>query len=525
MFALFVGLAIAVLGLGAGPSPAHARPAEFLPARHAAYQDLEALVARGLVTGLSVHSRPLARADIATALLEAWRSDRSIESDLHFQRLARELTREFREMGFDSKAEESGPLVDTGMRDQRLRLSLAAHAIGDYDEKREAAHFRFRDESSVSMRAGLELTPGFGAFEEIGVTGIRGQREYIDAIALHSDVELALLRGELTGRVGALTAAAGYESYRWGPGRSGTLLLSDAAGPMASLFLQGSVRGRTAPTGTTLTGTALSAVLSPADGAYLAAHRVEVEIAPKVTFALSEAVRYSGDGIDLLYAVGIIPYTLIERIRIREASADSLRPAERANVMASADVAWRAARGLTLYGEFLIDDLGTESGDMPDRFGYQLGFRSERPIGSRTIHFLGEYTRVRNYTYSVEYGESFIHRGRSLGYLLGPDVENATIEAWLDLSRDWQLRWSGSFTNKGEGRLGQAWDIGQGPVPSGLSGVVEERREVWGDARWMPRDNVDLSVGLGFRRIENERNVSGADRQAWLGRLAANLRY
>jgi hypothetical protein len=58
-----------------------------------------------------------------------------------------------------------------------------------------------------------------------------------------------------------------------------------------------------------------------------------------------------------------------------------------------------------------------------------------------------------------------------------------------------------------------------------LSGIVEERREVWGDARWMPRDNVDLSVGAGFRRLRNEGNVSGADRESWLARFAADVHY
>ena len=520
MFALLLGLVVGILTLGAAPPIAHAEPAEYLPVRHAAYQELDALFAQGLVTSLAIHTRPLSRVDIARALVLAARQNPALESEIHFRRLARELVRELREIGWEPNAEETGPLIDTGTRDQRFRVSLAAHALGDYDETREDAHFRLRDESSLSGRFSLQLWPGLGVFEEIGITRIRGQRDYIDAIAANSDLEVALLRGEVTGRVGPVTGAIGYESHRWGPGRSGSLLLADAAGPMTSLWFQGALRGRVA-----VTGTVLNAVVSNADGAYLGAHRLEFEIAPKLTIGVAEAVRYSGTGIDPLYAIGIIPYTLIERIQVREASADSLRPLERANVMASADVAWRAVPGLTLYGEFLVDDFGTESGDMPDRFGYQAGFRSERPLGARHLHFLGEYTRVRNYTYSVDYGENFIYRERSLGYTLGPDVENVTLEAWLDLARDWQLRWTGYFTNKGEGSLGQPWVAGQGGTSAGLSGVVEERREVWGDVRWLPRDNVDLSVGLGFRRIANEQHVSGAEREAWLGRFAAELRY
>ncbi len=505
----------------AGPRDASAQPAEFLPSFHALYEDLEALVARGLLPSYPIHTRPLVRADIARALIDARDRDPAIESDLHYQRLARELAREIVDLGALAPVEETGPLMDVGPREQRFRLSLAGHARGDYDGKR-AIHWRLRDESSVAARMSLELWPGFAAYEELGVTRIRGQREFIDAIALHTDLEATVLRGELTGRVKAITAALGYDSFRWGPGRRGTLLLSDAAGPMSFLLLQGSAHGGT----TGVTASALNAVVSAADHHYLAAHRLEFEITPRWSLGLSEAARYSSDGIDPLYAVGLLPYTVIERIRIREASSDSLRGLERANVMASADIAFRASRGLTLYGELLVDDYATENRGMPNRIGYQMGFRSDRPLGARAVHFLGEYARVRNYTYSVYYGENFLHRGRPLGFPLGPDAENVYVEAAFDISRDWQLRWSGDFTNHGEGRLGVPWLPSQGAVSTaGLSGVVEERREVWGDARWMPRDNVDLSAGLGFRRLRNDGNVPGADRESWLARFAADVRY
>ena len=499
---------------------ASAQPAEFLPSFHALYEDLEALVARGLLPSYPIHTRPLVRADIARALLEARDRDSAIESDLHYQRLARELAREIADLDSTPPFPETGPLLDVGARGQRFRIALTGHARGDFDEKR-AIHWRLRDESSVAARMGLTLWPGFGAYEEIGVTRIRGQREFIDAIALHTDLEATVLRGELTGRVKALTAALGYDSFRWGPGRRGTLLLSDAAGPVNFLLLQGSVRGKVG-----VTGSALSAVISAADHRYLAAHRIEFEIAPRWSVGLSEAVRYSSDGLDPLYVAGFLPYTVIERIRIREASNDSLRALERANVMASADVAFRASPALALYGELLVDDYATKNNGMPNRIGYQVGFRSDRPWGAHAVHFLGEYTRVRNYTYSVYYGEDFTYRGRSLGYSLGPDVENVFLESAFDISREWQLRWSGDFTNHGEGRLGVPWLPSQGPVSTaGLSGVVEERREVWGDARWMPRDNVDLSVGAGFRRLRNDANVPGLDREAWLARFTADVRY
>ena len=76
-----------------------------------------------------------------------------------------------------------------------------------YDEKRNAAHFRFRDETAVSARMGLQIQPGFGEFLELGITRIRGQRNFIDPLAVRTDVEMAVLHTELTGRLSAVTAA------------------------------------------------------------------------------------------------------------------------------------------------------------------------------------------------------------------------------------------------------------------------------------------------------------------------------
>jgi hypothetical protein len=517
--ALAAAAALACAGVCAcARGSASAQPAEFLPARHAAYEEIEALAARGRLDSIAVYTRPLARIDVARALLRARTLDPDVAADLHFQRLERELARELADLGAPPERGETGPLVDLGPREQRFRLSAAGHLRGDYDERR-SPHYRFRDESSASARMSLQLWPAIGAFEEFGVTRIRSQRLFVDAIVAHTDLETTVFRAEVTARTGALTAAAGYDYFRWGPGRRGTLLLSDAAGPMGFLLHAARLGGR-------VTASAITGQLSRVERRYLAAHRIEANLSRALTVGLGEAVRYRSDNVDLLYALGILPYAIVERIHLRDASTDSIRGVERANIMASLDAVWRPTRDVAFTGEILVDDFTTEDRDMPDRFAYQAGIRSDRPFGARAIRLLGEYTRVRNFTYAVDYGQNFIHRGRPLGFVLGPDVENVFVEAVFDVNRDWQLRWSGDFTNHGEGRLGDAWIEGTGPASnSGLSGVVEQRREVFGDARWMPRDDVDLSLGAGYRRLRNENHVAGRERNAWLARLAFEMRY
>jgi hypothetical protein len=502
------------------PAPAAASlPAEFLPAGAPLQEEIEALAARGLLDSLAIHTLPLARVDVAMALDRARRLHPGVEENLHFRRLEREFARELTDLGAPCAARETGPLIDTGSREARLRLQLAGHALGTYDEQRDGEKFRLEKESYLSARAGLHVGSAFAAWDELGITGMTGQRAYIDEIWAGTDVEWAALRAGLTARTGPVTAGVGYDAFRWGPGRRGTLALSDAAGPMTFLSLQGSFGRR-------VTATAITGALSPADDDWLAAHRLEIAATRSLTLGLTETARYRNPGIDLLYACGLIPYSFVEKIRIREASDDSLRAQARSNVMVSGDVVWRPWPALSLHGELLVDDFATESDDMPDRIAWQAGVRSEVPHGRRHVRLLGEYTRVRNYTYSVDYGLDYAHRGLPTGYALGPDVENLWLELVYDLSRDWQLRWTGDFTNKGEGELGEAWTPDMGPVSNaGLSGVVEERREVWGDVRWLPRDNVDIAAGLGYRHVRNEEHVEGAERSAWLARLALDLRY
>jgi len=501
------------------PHRALSQPSEFLPVRHSIYEDIEYLTSRGLLDSLGVYTRPLARIDVARALLRARRLHPGLEDEIHYQRVEREMVRELTDLDQPPEQKESGPLVDTGPRERRFRVQSAGHLRGDYDEARDEAHFRLRDETNASARASLQLWPAFGFYEELAVTRIRGDRADIDPLIKHTDIEFAVPHAELTARTGPMTFAAGYDEFRWGPGARGTLLLSEAPGPMEFVLIQGQAAGR-------VTASALSGVLSRAENRMLAMHRIEFVPCRSLRLGIAEGVRYFSSSIDLLYGLGILPYTLIERIQRREATTDSARGEARSNLMASADAVFHVSPSFFLYGELLVDDFATEDKTMPDRYAWQAGLGTDRPLGGGTFHFQGEFTRVLNFTYSVDYGENFIHHDRPIGYVLGPDVKDLWLEAAYDLSRDWQVRWSGDLVDRGEGRLGVPWITGTVPVPgTGLTGTVEHRRETWTDLRWIPRDNVDVSVGAGYRRRENVDNVAGVDQSAWLARLAADLRY
>lgn len=333
---------------------AAAAPAGYLPVDHPLYEDLESLVTARLVDSIMVYTRPLARTDIAAALLRAERRNPAITGDSRFGRLVRELAREAQDLGVTPAVPESPPLLDTGPPDRRWLSSLLGHVRGDYVDNRPVAHYRLRDDSRLVARGDLQIWPGLAAYEDLAVTRVRSQREFIDPIVYRTDLEIVAARGGITGRAGPFTAAGGYDTHRWGPGQRGTLLLSDAAGPMGYVSLTGSFAGR-------LTLTAFSGIISQGDGQYLAAHRAEFAVSRQLTLGLNEAVRYHGRSLDLLYATGLFPYAIVERIRIRDAFSDSVRTSERANIMASVDAVARIGHGISTYGELLIDDLATKN--------------------------------------------------------------------------------------------------------------------------------------------------------------------
>jgi hypothetical protein len=214
----------------------------------------------------------------------------------------------------------------------------------------------------------------------------------------------------------------------------------------------------------------------------LAAHRLQWDVTPRLTVAVAEAARYQG-GAHPLYLLGIVPYTLVERLDQQEGPPDSTRAYARNNVLWSADVEWRFWPAAMLYAEVLADDIATESSAMPTRGGFQLGARWA-PRGRGWDWTLGaEYTRVSNYTYSVYYQDvcqcDWEHLGEPLGYGLGPDVEDLLVHAWAAPTLSWSAKAWLELTRKGEGAIGKPWQPESGSCGCRASAAPGDESGAW----------------------------------------------
>ena len=333
---------------------------------------------------------------------------------------------------------------------------------------------------------------------EYVVTQIPNASLFGDPVAKNTEIQYWTPRYTVAWHGGAFEVWAGRDNLRFGPGRSGGLMVGGGTRNYAQL-------GYRVHLGTFVTATAVHGWLSQPEGRYVAYHRVEMNLGKGVRLGVGEGVRYDGTSPNPLYLANLVTYAAVERLDT--ADMDNLDDRDRlvrSNVLAAADLTWRWGPGRTVYGEILVDDVKS-SGEAPARMGYQLG-SSFIHEGTRRLSLQAEYTRVYNYTYAVYYGRDFFHRGfdrteESLGYPLGADVGNLNLWADLDLNLDWTLTGRLRRTEIGEGNGAGAWcppDLetdnpydtvcqSYGPISGSVfAGTVERTVQVLGAERSAP---------------------------------------
>jgi hypothetical protein len=307
-------------------------------------------------------------------------------------------------------------------------------------------------------------------------------------------------------------AQFGRDRWHWGPGDEGSLILSRSAAPLTALAF----RGRLA--GLRLDGIVLNATVDAAAGEQLAAHRLEWQPRGDLRLGLTEAARYHASGWSPLYLVGVIPYTLVQRLQVQD-EPDSTG-ALRNNVLFGLDAAWRVAPGTRLYGELAIDDLHAKTSDNPDKIAWQIGWDGAGMIGPQRLTWGAELTRVWRYVYTSYYGRTYEAQGMPIGFPTGPDSRRVRAHLDWDSSPAWQWSARAAGTDQGEGTLADAYVPGS-PRESGshFLGVVQHTREGEIGARWWPAGGVDFAASIGYRWIDDFQNVAGASHDGAYGHV------
>jgi hypothetical protein len=410
-------------------------------------------------------------------------------------------------------------LIELAGRDGRFRVEAFARVQAESAPERG---FVLTDSTRAGLRCGLTVWPGLYLLQELYVADVEGGRAFADPLIADTDVILFEDRvyAALDTRYAELTF--GRDRLAWGPGRSGGLLLSWTARPFTQLRLTHEfLDGRFA-------ATIVNGVLSGVEGRYVAFHRLDWQLHPRLRLGLAEGARY-GSGLEPLYLVGIIPYTLVGRLLERDQDDRASDERVRNNVIWDADASWRIRDGTVLYGEFLLDDLGTADRDTPARLAYQLGVLHVGTLARRELRLRTEWTRVWRHVYSVFYGADFAHEGVPLGHPLGPDSRHVAVWADWVLDAAWTVGATVARQDRGEGRLGEFWDPDDPAardVDAGrLSGVVERQWHLVGRASFRPHRHLETLVEVGPAWVRNAAHVAGARARGLVGRVAVELAY
>lgn len=314
----------------------------------------------------------------------------------------------------------------------------------------------------------------------------------------------------LNRRFWGFDVTAGRKFIRWGPGRYGTLLLSDDS-PAFDLLR---VEGNLGP----IRFDEFTALVDASKSKYFFGHRLEIKPFNGLRLGIGETALAAGDFTGWLFnPIPFWPYYLTQYLNNKVKSGYDIL----VNIGVGLDAEYTAPNDYRLYGEYLVDDKPQYAGDnVPERTGYLVGFQIPREALDPKVSFGAEYARLNYYTYSHRRRETdYLHEGKIIGHWLGPDADDLQLEVryYLDPRKTFGLTLERE--RHGEGRVGMPWNLQNGKDKVFLVGVVETTHRIKLDFDYQYSPKLLLSVGGSLGQVENQGNVldqSGLENALWL---------
>jgi len=553
--------------LGPGLAAARYLPQERVPTNSPIYRDIERLMSTYDRSPQALSMRPLRVQELRSYLNSLIVEHPSAASDPSMIRARRFV---------DRNAPGARHPFITIQDDTNEVATISPYASLSYEEDP-----RNRPDLNRDYRIGVQVAAAFDSttivvfdgYEGTASQGGRGTPDFgrlnaaIEGVDLNSWMDEAYAEMKLAGT----RLLIGHTYLRWGPGRMGTLALSDNAPALDLIRIEGGFRHK-------WRAQSFVAVLDPGPQTYLAGHRIEWTFRPGLKLGLTELARFDGTSQGLLYFIPVVPYSFWEKRPKSEppgaVPGDTTGYAlSKNNVLTSVDLSWIPRPGYRLWGEFLIDDISFSRDYKPDLIGWQAGVEERWVLGSasaeplkldaaaaaapegepgptgvetanaaeaaaasrevkaggtsrRAITLAIEYNRVNNYVYSAWHGHHFEYRGYPLGFLDGPDVMHVAAEVAYEHGASWELRVRGELRRKGEGFIGNAWFREMGKVDAGaMSGIVERDARVAAQVIYNPGSWLRLDASVGYASFKNEDHLDVGVEDEVPFRLAARLQW
>ena len=328
--------------------------------------------------------------------------------------------------------------------------------------------------------------------------------------------EPCLLLGQ---QIAEINLSGGFASFKWGPGRNGSLCLSGVVDPMPVLAYRLAAQE--------YEYVRFAGLMERDSNRTLIGQRLNIQATPRLRMAISETAILSGDPSPFFYwPFPGLPLYALQHVLYHQ----DVRPGNDANVNLGLDFSLtlgeapegsnERAHRTEIYGEILIDDAQSTRSSrswIPDFIGALVGFDMYRRIGTWQVTLNGEYARISNYVYSHRVpNNNYIYHGVGLGHPLGPDADAIFLTLTARPSPRTSIEIKRTFERRGEGHIGLPWSHELGSDGIFLSGVVERRSKCALSLTQEFAKSLSLSASLEMVSVENHENTEGAQWKGWV---------
>lgn len=389
------------------------------------YQDLRYLKTRGFFSDLDLTSLPLNRSEIASALKSM---EKNTEITWRNEPVLQNLYEEFESdiAVLDSEPSSLSDIFKRGIErltGKRISQETQMHPVklgftlDDYLQGPDPVIFR----GGIRTQARLDLFNHLSIVNSMFITNNpdeakKGSNKVWRGFSGYT--ELAFMRGYFKYQHFKFDILLGRDFLRLGPGRTGTLLISDASRPFDQYRISARYKFAKFTFGTIQLN-------NHGDIArYLAFHRLSIFATQNLTISFNESILYTNSQGSPAFKY-LNPFLLYHAEQLNSSGNGA------GNTMEGIDLDWYPAQNYHLWGSFLVDDFQIDKqtkGDLePNELGFLAGAGTTNLLISRNELWI-KYAAVTNRNYQSPHPDDhYTQRGYPVGYFLGNDFDNLTL--------------------------------------------------------------------------------------------------
>jgi len=299
-----------------------------------------------------------------------------------------------------------------------------------------------------------------------------------------------------------LSLELGKDDLWWGPGRHGSLVLSDNSDSKDLLKFEGHM-------GLFKLSSFTAILRSKLGHKYMSGHRLEVALLDNFCLALHETVVYE-DRLELHYLNPFTIYLIVPPIIKYGPKENAELPGD--NKISGGDIKYRITPNFELYGELMVDDYQPQLGSRSFRawnskFGVLLGAYYVNPFDLEDTDLRIEYVFVNQYAYTHESGiNAYTNREHVIGHPIGSDADDIWIEFKYWFTDKIQTKLAYEFLRHGEGNANKFHQLDGPEEWEFLSGITESSHSLSLNLSYLSIGNYSFSADYRYSRIRNSKN-------------------